>query len=106
MIEKFWFLAVFGGAPSNLDGLLSFDFPIPTEISANHSADRSGDSGERRKHLKSTCKWMNAAFCRKPLRQFSTENREEPKFSCRKALRGLICLNICIFNLEPCDSVY
>ena len=52
MIEKFWFLAVFGGAPSNLDGLLSFDFPIPTEISANHSADRSGDSGERRKHLK------------------------------------------------------
>ena len=51
-IEKFWFFAVFGGAPGNLDGLLSFGFLIPAETSANHSVDRSGDSGERRKHLK------------------------------------------------------
>jgi hypothetical protein len=28
------FLAIFGGIPSNLDGLLSFGFPIPTETSA------------------------------------------------------------------------
>jgi hypothetical protein len=52
LFNEFWFLAVFGGAPGNLDGLLSFGFPIPTETSANHSVDRSGDSGERRKHLK------------------------------------------------------
>jgi hypothetical protein len=47
-----YLLALFGGVSSNLDGWLSFDFPIPTETSANHSVDRSGGSGEHRKHLK------------------------------------------------------
>jgi hypothetical protein len=32
MIKKFWFLAVFGGAPSNLYGFLPFGFPIPTGL--------------------------------------------------------------------------
>jgi hypothetical protein len=52
IIGCLFFLVIFGGIPGNLDEFLSFSFPIPTEISANHSVDRSGDSGERRKHLK------------------------------------------------------
>ena len=77
---------------------------ILKETSAYHSADRSGDSGERRKHLKiEECGFLPKAATpvlqRSPLGlgyQMTTTHQDSLVFH-RKQGRTLICLGILIF---------